>query len=69
MDRCDVSVATTYPNAKPKRSKRGARLVGGAGSNASAQPQAGFGPCRIRRVAGTTNPLREQRHHLVYRAR
>ena len=30
MDRCDVSGTTTYPNAKPKPRKRGARLVGGA---------------------------------------
>ena len=69
MDRCDISGATTYPSAKPKCCKRGARLVGGAGSNASAQHHAGCGPCPIRCVTGTTDPLREQRHHLVYRAR
>ena len=69
MDRCDVFGATTYPIAKPKRSKRGARLVGGAGSNASAKPQAICRPCLIRHIAGTTDPLREQRHHVVYRAR
>ena len=69
MDRRNVSGATTYPSAKPKRCKRGARLVGGAGSNASAQPKASCGPCVIRRVAGTTDSLREQRHHVVYRAR
>ena len=69
MDRRNVSGATTYPSAKPMRCKRGARLVGGAGFNASAKPQAICGPCLIRHVAGTTDPLREQRHHVVYRAR
>ena len=69
MDRCDVSGATTYPSANPKRCKHDARLVGGARSNASGKPQAICRPCLIRHIAGTTDPLREQRHHVVYRAR